>query len=151
MKTINYLLMAVMACGCSTLHKNVSSSEMAAIGIWEEYGPPVYPVITITLRKPDGSFLRKSKKIHDDSNSVVEYSSKGLWGISRNQYWEKLTYVSNPMWESEVGREFELQVLDLSENSFKYVSSDGATVVEKKIGGPSLAEFESARLKNLSP
>lgn len=141
-----YLATLLAICGCTTVKVN---SGKKAVGLWEEFGAPVYPISAITLRNEDGTFQRKSIKVFDYAKRAIEFSSTGYWKVSGNRYWEKLTSISVPMWKDEVGREVELEMLELSEGVFRYVSSDGATVVERKIGEASFAEFEAAELKRL--
>lgn len=151
MKAFFCLMLALVICGCAGLKKDNKSAKksISIVGLWKQYGPPVYPVSSITLRNEDGTFMTKWMKIYDYAKPEIEYSSTGLWKVTGNQYWEKLTSITAPMWQGEVGSELKLEILEISDNIFKYISSDGATVMERKIGGASLEEFEAAKVKPL--
>lgn len=122
--------------------KGVSSG----VGLWEEKGPNVEAV---TLRNADGTMKRKEIRRFDYSKEPALFVSEWQWSIRGDDYQITLLEMTGEIWKKDVGKTWDLKVLALDENVFRYLSSDGAVVEEKRIGSASNAGFNEARLTGL--
>jgi hypothetical protein len=120
-----------------------STRSTILIGLWEEKGPTVH---AITLRKADGTYRRKVVQLYDYARPPIRYQEDGHWRIKGDQYLFTLDHVSTPRWRQEVGKQRNVKILAINAKLFKYLSTDGAVVDERRIGEASDAAFDRIRL-----
>lgn len=128
---------------CQNPQKKGASS---GVGIWEEKSPNVEAV---TLRNADGTMKRKEIRRFDYAKEPARFVSEWQWSIRGDDYQIKLLGMSGETWKKDIGKTWNLRVLSLDENTFRYLSSDGAVVEEQRIGSASNAAFDEARLTGL--
>lgn len=116
------------------------------VGVWSSTDAALSFII---LRKSDGAFVEKVIQEYDNRKPQIHYVARGRWRINGNQYSTTTDYISTPIWKKDVGKTWKMEILAIGNNRFKYISTDGVTVVEKRIGGDSEVEFDNAVLKPL--
>jgi len=116
------------------------------VGLWREEGPNIE---AITLRNPDGTMKRKEIRRFDYAKEPGNFFSAWVWVIKGNDYGISLSETSRETSRNFIGKTWDLKVLSLDENIFRYLSSDGALVEERRIGNASNAELDKAQLKGL--
>ncbi|MEN3367953.1 MAG: hypothetical protein V7609_96 [Verrucomicrobiota bacterium] len=128
--------------GCTTKAAQ-NSRNVNIIGLWEEKGPTVH---AITLRKADGTYRQKVIQLYDYARSPLAYQADGRWRINGEQYISTLDHVSAPLWKKYIGKQWNMKILASDTKLFKYLSTDGAVVEERRIGDASDAAFDRIRL-----
>jgi len=108
-------------------------------GLWEERS---VTMSAITLRKDDGTYRRKQIQLYDYAKPALSDESAGHWKVIGKHYIFDLQYVSTPIWRKDIGKQWKVTILKNEARLFKYRSTDGATVEERKIGDASDAAFE---------
>jgi hypothetical protein len=116
------------------------------VGLWKEKSPNRE---AITLRNADGAMKRKEIRRFDYSSGGEYFISEWHWSIRGDCYRITLRQISGDAWKKNIGKTWNLKVLSLDENMFRYLSSDGAIVEETRIGSASNAAFDEARLPSL--
>jgi hypothetical protein len=143
---------ALALMGVVTLMTACASTERGAtraadlVGLWEERSPDLHQ---ITLRSTDGKYRAKALKRYEYGTPPIAFETSGRWSVRKGKY--HFTFESNsaPMWKDDVGKRAAVRITGSDANHFRYISTDGADVDERKIGPPSLARFQVLRLKRL--
>ncbi|HEV2804212.1 MAG TPA: hypothetical protein VGW57_04685 [Chthoniobacterales bacterium] len=133
---------AVAIIGCANSVAQVNKSQ-SITGLWEENGDTVH---AITLREADGTYRRKLIQVYDYNRPPIKYQERGRWTVSGNQYQFTADYISTPLWSKDVAKRRNLRILSIDAKSFKYLSSDGAMVEERRLGQASKSMFEKTEL-----
>lgn len=142
---LGFLLVAVTLSSCiSTFHHTGATAN--AVGLWKEHSSVRY---AITLRRADGTYRRKEIQDCDYAKPPIKYESAGRWSISGRKYTDRLEQVSTPVWKKDVGKQWTLEVVSMTHDLFRHLSSDGAIVEERRIGEASEVQFEKTPLKKL--
>jgi hypothetical protein len=128
--------------GCAT-DSAQSGRSISIIGLWEEEGATMH---AITLRKADGTYRQKVVQLYDYARPPLAYQADGHWRIEGEQYISTLDHVSAPLWKKYVGKQWNVKILASDTRLFKYLSTDGAVVEERRIGEASDAMFDRIQL-----
>jgi hypothetical protein len=122
-----------------------SPKIVTIIGLWEEEGATVH---AISLRKADGTYRRKVVQLYDYARPSIGYTEDGHWRINGEQYLFTPDHISAPRWRQDVGKQRKVRILAVKAKLFKYLSTDGAVVEERRIGDASDAEFDRIQLES---
>jgi hypothetical protein len=131
----------IIVVGCASSR---TSKTDGLVGLWVEDSENVKAVI---LRKADGTYWEKKIQKYDVTKPVVSYVESGRWQLKGGRYWFAIDDVSAPLWKSYVGRTWSIEVLKIGGDLFRYVSTDGAVVEEKKVGDASEEAFAKANVE----
>jgi hypothetical protein len=146
MKTVIAPIIAFLLAACAYNSQQRQTTENM-VGLWEERSPTMN---AITLRNGDGTYRRKQIQTYDLAKPPLAYESAGHWGVSGKQYIFDLEYVSTPIWKKDVGKQWKVTILESNQELLKYLSTDGATVEERKIGEASTAAFDKSAVRPLA-
>jgi hypothetical protein len=128
--------------GCRTALAQDTRS-ISIVGLWEEEGPTVHAV---SLRKSDGTYRRKIVQVYDYARPAIVYREDGHWQINGNRYLFTADHITGARWKRDIGTQRRLRILTSEINLFRYISTDGAIVEERRIGEASDAMFDRIRL-----
>ena len=145
-RRLPYLLAAFTLSLSSYAPASDKSANLHGAGLWTEDSPTVH---AITLRRPDGTYRRKVTQIHDYARPPVFYEEQGHWTIDLKHYVFTIKSSTAPFADKDVGKQWHLKVLFLSDTLIRYLSTDGAIVAEKRVGNASDAVFEHLQLRPL--
>jgi hypothetical protein len=134
------ILFAFIGCGAALAQETRSIS---IVGLWEEEGPTVHAV---SLRKADGTYRRKVVQVYDYARPPIVYREDGHWRINGKRYLFTVDHITAARWKRDIGTQRNLKILATNTMLFRYVSTDGAVVEERRIGEASDVMFDSIRL-----
>jgi hypothetical protein len=130
--------------GCAAVGPQ-NSRNVSIVGLWEEQGDTVH---ALSLRKANGTYRRKVLQRYDYARPAIGYQEEGHWTVSGGQYVFTADHISALRWKKDVGKQRTLRILESNSKVFKYLSTDGAVVEERRIGEASDAMFEKSQLGN---
>jgi hypothetical protein len=126
-----------------------SNGSISLVGLWVEEGATGH---AITLRKSDGTYRRKVAQLYDYAQPPIRYREDGHWRINGTHYLFAADHISESRWRKDIGKQRSLKILSNDTKLFKYLSTDGAVVEERKISEGSDVMFDrfqvGGKLKN---
>lgn len=134
------IVFAFIGCGIALAQRTRSIN---IVGLWEEEGPTVHAV---SLRKSDGTYRRKAVQLYDYALPPIAYREDGHWRINGNRYLFTADHITASRWSREVGTQRSVKILESNASLFKYLSTDGAVVEERRIGEASDAVFDKIKV-----
>jgi hypothetical protein len=117
--------------------------NISLVGLWEEDGATVH---AISLRKSGGTYRRKVVQLYDYAHPPIVYREDGHWRVNGKRYLFTADHISASRWRKDIGAQRNLKILVSDTKRFKYVSTDGAVVEERRIGDASDAMFDRIQL-----
>jgi hypothetical protein len=137
-----FILCVLNACIAAGANSNIFTN---VVGLWEEEGATVH---AISLRKSDGTYRRKVLQLYDYAQPPIIYREEGHWRVAGRSYVFTADHISALRWKKDIGKQRKLRVLLSDTRLFKYLSTDGAVVEERRIGEASDAMFDKMQLGN---
>ena len=137
------LLIAGLGIGASSDHR---SQEV--VGLWKKSNDWHHLVF---MRRADGTYREKGLLLLDALKAPVYYESTGDWRLQGGQYLTTAHSWSESTFSKSVGRTYKLKVLQISEQHFRYVSTDNADEDEQRIGNASDIEFDQTNVDPFPP
>jgi hypothetical protein len=135
------ILLVFVGCGTALAQ---GTRSLNIVGLWEEEGPTVHAV---SLRKSDGTYRRKVVQVYDYAlPPPIAYREDGHWRINGSRYLFKADHITASRWSREVGTQRSVKILESNASLFKYLSTDGAVVEERRIAGASDAMFDKIKV-----
>lgn len=100
----------------------------------------------VSLRKSDGTYRRKVVQLYDYARPPIVYSEDGHWRIDGKRYLFTADHITASRWKKDIGIQRNLKILESNIKLFRYVSTDGAVVEERRIGAASDAMFDKNKV-----
>jgi hypothetical protein len=118
-------------------------AQNAMVGVWEEETHSVHAII---LRKPDGTYRRKVIQLYDYAQPPIAYTEDGHWRVNGKQYSFTADHISASRFKQDIRKVRTVKIIKSDAMVFKYFSTDGAVVEQRRIADESDAAFDRIRL-----